>query len=80
MVFPDHVSPSARTFISKLFHKEPEKRITAREILKDPFMQINSHDMKYINANAIHGFVRPADGGKTSGISRQESGQDNVSQ
>lgn len=38
LVFPDHVSQSARAFISQLFHKEPDKRMTARQILKDPFM------------------------------------------
>ena len=57
--FPDHVSPPARLFIQKLFCKEPEKRISSREILKDPWMQINNHDLKYINANQVHGFVKP---------------------
>ena len=59
--FPDHVSPPARFFLQKLFQKEAEKRISARDILKDPWMQINSHDLKYINANQVHGFVKPAD-------------------
>lgn len=57
--FPDHVSTSARFFLQKLFHKEPDKRISARDILKDPWMQINNHDLKYINANQVHGFVKP---------------------
>ena len=51
LIFPDHVSPNARFFLQKLFHKEPEKRISAKDILRDPWMQINNHDMKYINAN-----------------------------
>ena len=59
LVFPDHVSPPARFFLQKLFNKEPDKRISARDILKDPWMQINSHDLKYINANQVHGFVKP---------------------
>ena len=58
--FPDHVSTSARLFIQKLFNKEAEKRISARDILKDPWMQINNHDLKYINANQVHGFVKPS--------------------
>ena len=36
--FPDHVSTSARFFLQKLFHKEADKRISAKEILKDPWM------------------------------------------
>ena len=36
--FPDHVSPPARFFLQKLFQKEADKRNTAKDILKDPWM------------------------------------------
>jgi len=35
-------------------------------------MQINNHDLKYINANASHGFVKPSDIGKP-GVTKQET-------
>ena len=38
LVLPDHVSAPARFFIQKLFQKEPDKRLSARDILKDPWM------------------------------------------
>lgn len=59
LVFPDHVSTPARFFLQKLFHKDADKRISAKEILRDPWMQLNSNDLKFINANQAHGFVKP---------------------
>ena len=43
-----------------------------KPLLKDPYMQINSHDMRYKNANAVHGFVKPPDIAK-SAIQKQET-------
>ena len=32
--FPDHLSSSARAFISSLIQKDPKKRLKVRELLK----------------------------------------------
>lgn len=60
LVVPDHVSPQARYFLHKLFHKDADRRISAREILKDPWLQLTSGDLAKINANQAHGFVKPS--------------------
>ena len=35
--FPDHVSHQARFFLQHLFNKQPERRLTSKEILRDPW-------------------------------------------
>jgi len=33
--FPEHVSSQARYFLNKLFQKDPDQRLTAKDILRD---------------------------------------------
>ena len=43
--YPEHVSSSARNFLSKIFRREPENRFTTKEMLKDQFLSFA--DMEY---------------------------------
>eukprot|EP00347_Sterkiella_histriomuscorum_P013145 403365841 len=43
--FPDHVSLTARTFFAKIFRRDPDHRITTKEMLKDQFL--NFADIEY---------------------------------
>lgn len=39
---PDHVSAGARKFLNKIFQKDPERRPTAKDILRDPWIVISN--------------------------------------
>jgi serine/threonine protein kinase len=48
---PEHVSFAAQTLISKMIVVDPSKRISASEILKDPWLQDNESFLKFYRFN-----------------------------
>jgi len=59
--FPDHVSPQARFFLNKLFHKNPDRRITAKEIFKDQWVEITQQEMEMLSPRHSHGYANSQD-------------------
>ena len=59
--FPDHVSASARIFLQKLFQKNADKRLSAKEVLRDPWTQISNQEYEMLSPTHIHGFARSTD-------------------
>ena len=53
--FPDHVSPQARFFLSKLFHKTPERRPSAKQILQDPWCSISEQEYEMLCPSFMQG-------------------------
>lgn len=51
--FPDHMSTSARTFFHKIFKREAEQRLTAKEMLKDSFLNFAEIEYEtYMNSKS----------------------------
>lgn len=61
LIFPDHVSSSAKKFLNKIFQKDPERRLTAKEILKDPWIDISNQELEMLSPRHAHGFANNSD-------------------
>jgi serine/threonine protein kinase len=61
LVFPDHVSSGAKKFLNKIFQKDPERRLTAKEILKDPWIDISNQELEMLSPRHAHGFANNSD-------------------
>ena len=58
LAIPDHVTHSARIFLQKLFHKEPEQRLSAKDILNDPWTQISPQELEMLSPTYMHGYAK----------------------
>lgn len=65
--FPDHVSSAAKGFLLKVFKREPEQRISTKEMLKDHFL--NFAEVEYDSfVNTKYNSTRSG-AGQTRGLS-----------
>jgi serine/threonine protein kinase len=55
------VSPGARKFLNKIFQKDPERRITAKDILRDPWTEISKQELEMLSPRIAHGFANNSD-------------------
>lgn len=66
--FPDHVSSAARGFLLKVFKREPEQRISTKEMLKDHFL--NFAEVEYDSfVNTKYNSTRSGGGQQARGMS-----------
>ena len=61
LVCPDHVSLAAKKFLNKIFQKDPEKRLTAKDILRDPWIAISNQELEMLSPRHAHGFANNYD-------------------
>ena len=59
--FPDHVSLGAKKFLTKIFHKDPNRRPTARDILKDPWLEISKQEYEMLSPRHSQDFADNSD-------------------
>lgn len=58
---PDHVSPQARFFLNKIFAKDPDRRPSAKDILRDSFLEISQQEYEMLSPRHAHGFANNKD-------------------
>ena len=61
LVCPDHVSPGAKKFLNKIFQKDPERRLSAKDILRDPWIAISNQELEMLSPRHAHGFANNSD-------------------